>query len=160
VSATPSYLGKLTQNNWYRHMQQYITLICEQTPILEYVTNDLYDALLTMNLVFLNLVDGSAINTLLECVVRCTPVIVNRHPAVVEVLGEDYPLYYTIPPGCSQPSPSVHQLLSRPEAVWEAHRYLCRLDKTPYRMTTFVTGLAEILRKGTAGTGEGMGAEV
>lgn len=158
VSATPSYLGKFPQNNWYRHMQQYITLICEQTPVLEYVTNDLYDALLTMNLVFLNLVDGSAINTLLECVVRCTPVIVNRHPAVVEVLGEDYPLYYTIPPGCSQPSPSVHQLLSRPEAVWEAHRYLCRLDKTPYRMTTFVTGLAEILRRGTAGVG--MGAEV
>jgi len=148
ISSTPPYFGKTTPNNWFRHMFQYLEFICEQTPVLEYVDNNLYDALLTMNLVFLHLVDGSAINTLLECVVRCTPIIVNRHPAVVEVLGEDYPLYYTIPPGSSQPSPSVHQLLSRPDAIWEAHKYLCKLDKTPYRMTTFITGLGEILRQG------------
>ena len=136
-----------TRNNWYRHLNQYIQTICDHTKILEYVDNHMYDILLTKNIVFLNLVDGSAINTLLECVIRNTPVIVNRHPAVVEVLGDDYPLYYIIPEGSTQPFPSVHDLLNRPGAILEAHQYLTKIDKTPFMIETFTQDLMEILRK-------------
>jgi hypothetical protein len=136
-----------TKNNWYRHMNQYIQTICDHTKILEYVDNNLYDTLLTKNIVFLNLVDGSAINTLLECVMRNTPIIVNRHSAVVEVLGDDYPLYYIIPEGSTQPFPSVHDLLNRPGAILEAHQYLTKIDKTPFMIETFTQDLMEILRK-------------
>lgn len=57
------------------------------------IPNEQYDALLSKNLVYLDLYDASANNTLLECMARCTPVFVNRLPAVVEYLGESYPLY-------------------------------------------------------------------
>ena len=138
---------KDTRNNWYRHLNQYIQTICDNTKVLEYVDNHMYDILLTNNIVFLNLVDGSAINTLLECVIRNTPVIVNRHPAVVEVLGDDYPLYYMVPVGATQPFPSVHDLLNRPNAILEAHQYLTKIDKTPFMIETFTRDLMKILRE-------------
>lgn len=53
-----------------------------------------YDQMLTQNIVFLHLVDAAACNTVVECVVRLTPIIVNRLPAVVEILGPNYPGLY------------------------------------------------------------------
>lgn len=61
---------------------------------LAYLSNEQYDILLSQNLVFLDLYDSSANNALIECIVRGSPVIVNRLKAVVEYLGEDYPLYF------------------------------------------------------------------
>lgn len=54
-----------------------------------------YDALLAENIVFVYLYDASVNNTVIECLARCTPLLVNRLPAVAEYLGEDYPLYYS-----------------------------------------------------------------
>jgi hypothetical protein len=56
--------------------------------------NDSYDRLLSSNIVFIDLYDSSANNTIVECVVRNTPLVVNRHPAIVEYLGKDYPLFF------------------------------------------------------------------
>ena len=50
--------------------------------------------LLEKNIVFIDLYDSAANNTVLECIIRNTPLIVNRTPGVVEYLGEDYPLYF------------------------------------------------------------------
>ncbi|MFK7801962.1 MAG: tetratricopeptide repeat protein [Anaerolineae bacterium] len=58
------------------------------------LSNHAYDWLLTENVVFLSLFDASANNTVVECIARATPLLVNRHPAVIEYLGEDYPLFY------------------------------------------------------------------
>jgi hypothetical protein len=57
------------------------------------LSNEDYDNLLTNNIVYIKLIDAAAVNTLIECAVRTTPIIINRLPAVVEILGEDYPLY-------------------------------------------------------------------
>ncbi|MBK6740407.1 MAG: tetratricopeptide repeat protein [Haliea sp.] len=53
-----------------------------------------YDSLLSCNIVFIQLYDASANNTVIECIARGTPVLVNPLPAVLEYLGLDYPLYY------------------------------------------------------------------
>ena len=53
-----------------------------------------YDDLLTNNIVFVDLFDASANNTVLECIVRRTPIIINNIGAVSEYLGKDYPLYF------------------------------------------------------------------
>ena len=53
-----------------------------------------YDQLLEKNIVFIELIDASANNTILECIVRNTPIIVNKIEPVVEYLGDDYPLYF------------------------------------------------------------------
>jgi hypothetical protein len=53
-----------------------------------------YDWLLSRSVVFLDLIDASANNSVIECLARNTPLLVNRHPAVIEYLGPDYPLYF------------------------------------------------------------------
>ncbi|EGO62246.1 hypothetical protein [Acetonema longum] len=61
---------------------------------LSFLPNDQYDALLTENIVFINLYDTSANNAVIECMARGTPLLVNKLPAVIEYLGPEYPLYY------------------------------------------------------------------
>ena len=48
--------------------------------IIQYLDNEQYDKLLSNNIVFLNLIDASACNTLLECITRNTPIIINPIP--------------------------------------------------------------------------------
>jgi hypothetical protein len=61
---------------------------------LDTLSDSDYDYMLSKNIVFLDLYDNSATNTIIECIARQTPVLVNRLPATVEYLGKDYPLYY------------------------------------------------------------------
>jgi glycosyltransferase involved in cell wall biosynthesis len=60
----------------------------------ERVSDDAYDQLLSNSAVFLSLTGAPAKTTVIECIVRNTPILINRLPGVVEYLGEDYPLYY------------------------------------------------------------------
>jgi hypothetical protein len=85
-------------------------------PVL-YIPNSQYDKLLAENLVILNLYDASANNTVVECMVRNTPILVNPLEPVIEYLGEDYPLYFS----------SLEEAAGKAEdvdLVYEAHRYL------------------------------------
>lgn len=61
--------------------------------VLQEQTDMDYDLLLSRNVVFLPLIDAAAVNTLIECMARATPVVVTPVPAVVELLGPHYPLY-------------------------------------------------------------------
>lgn len=129
-------------NNWWKHMMKYAHHVYKNNvDVMDYLDNAAYDDLFTKNLVFLNLVDGSAVNTLIECFVRNTPVLVNRHPAVVEVLGPDYPLYYDE----KDPQQGIVALSSSPERIYQAHVYLTRIDKTPYKIESFVQQLNKLL---------------
>jgi hypothetical protein len=83
-------------------------------------------------------VDGSAVNTIIECVVRNTPVFVNRHPAVVDILGRNYPLYYS-------DVKDINRLLENPTCIKDGYDYMKKMDKTPYKIKTFVQMLLQIL---------------
>lgn len=134
-----SHGSSIIQNNWMKHMIDYIESLHNEMHIISTMDNTDYDDLLTKNLVFINLVDGSAINTIIECIVRNTPIIVNRHPAIMEVLGDDYPLYYT-------DISKVDGLLQDTLKIRDAHFYMKnRLDKSWYNIDTFVQGLVNIL---------------
>ncbi|HYK20998.1 MAG TPA: glycosyltransferase [Pyrinomonadaceae bacterium] len=61
---------------------------------LEMVSVAEYDELLARNIVFLSLEDAGAVTTVIECIVRGTPVLVNPVGGVIEYLGPNYPLYY------------------------------------------------------------------
>jgi hypothetical protein len=88
----------------------------------ERFSNDDYDDLLSSGIVFLDLYDSSANNAVIESIARHTPILVNRVPAVVEYLGEDYPFYY------SNLDEAAH-LLSDRQNIFDAHEYLKDLDK-------------------------------
>ncbi len=57
--------------------------------------NNMYDIMLSKNICFIYLYDSSANNVIIECIARNTPLLVNKHPAVIEYLGDKYPFYYS-----------------------------------------------------------------
>lgn len=61
-------------------------------------------------------------NTVLECLIRNTPLIVNRHPAIEEVLGAGYPGFY------SSKFEAV-QLLCDEQQITRIHTYLASRSK-------------------------------
>lgn len=71
-----------------------ITVDSRHVDVLPFLDNDSYDELLRSNIVFLDLYAASANNAVVECMIRATPILVNPLPAVLEYLGNDYPLYY------------------------------------------------------------------
>ncbi len=58
------------------------------------VPNEEYERLLATSVVFLNLFDAVSVTTIVECIARATPVLVNPVGGAVEYLGREYPLYY------------------------------------------------------------------
>jgi hypothetical protein len=100
--------------------------------------NDDYDKLLASHVVFLKLEDASAVNTIIECIIRNTPVIVNRLPATVEYLGSNYPLFYD----------HVHEVSKfTTKDIQAAYKYLSKMNKTPFVADTFVAGFKAILNQ-------------
>lgn len=105
--------------------------------ILKYQPDELYDDLLSKNIVFLDLIDAAAVNTIIECIVRRTPIIVNKIPGTVAMLGNDYPLYYT----------NLNQVanLVQEDKINAAHKYLLKLDISRYTMRYFLDSIRDIL---------------
>jgi tetratricopeptide (TPR) repeat protein len=62
--------------------------------VINYLSNNGYDKLLSKNIAFVDMHDSSANNAIIECIARATPLLVNPLPAVKEYLGEDYPMYF------------------------------------------------------------------
>ena len=90
-----------------------------------------------INQPFIDLYDASAVNTIIECIVRNTPIIVNKLPAVVEYLGINYPLYF-------KDIKNIPTLLKRDNII-NAHRYLKNMDKTFLTIETFISDLQRII---------------
>ncbi len=106
----------------------------DSVEIIREVSNDEYDNLITSNVVFIQLINASACNTILECI-RCnTPIVVNRLPAVIEYLGPGYPLYYNT-------LDEAVELLNNEHKLLQAHRYLKRKNKDFIDMSTFIDGV-------------------
>ncbi len=93
----------------------------ENTRDMAYVSNADYDLLLSRNLVFVDLYDSSANNAVVECIARATPILVNRIPAVVEYLGEAYPMYFEDLADAAEKAQDIGR-------INEAHMYLKTCD--------------------------------
>lgn len=103
---------------------------------LPYQTSEGFDNLLAENLVFLHLYDSVCNNTVIECIVRETPVLVNPLPSVVEYLGPEYPLYFdTLAEAGKKAEDST--------LIRAAHEYLRALPKHPFTAEHFRRSLAE-----------------
>ena len=107
----------------------------EMDSIKMYYTNTIeeYDNILSQNIVFVDLFDAAANNTVLECIVRNTPIIIRKIEGVVEYLGENYPLYFT-------KLDQVNDLL-KSEKIIKAHEYLKKMDKTDISIDYFIKSL-------------------
>ncbi len=89
----------------------------ETATTVTYLPGPKYDRLLGENIVFIHLYDSSANNTIIECIVRNTPILVNPLDPVKEYLGEDYPFYFATLAEAARKA-ADHDL------VRQTHRYL------------------------------------
>lgn len=110
--------------------------------IIDFLHNDEYDDLLSRNIVFLNLVDVSACNTVVECIVRNTPLVVNKHPALIEVLGPDYPGFYTNLYDAATKCMDVNAIQSMTNYLSKMNKYKFSLE---YFMNEFQAKLKQVI---------------
>ena len=94
----------------------------ESVKIIDHLDNNDYDVLLSQNIVFLDLYDTSANNAVIECIARGTPLLVNRHPATIEYLGEEYPFYF-------DSLKEANEKLNNIDLIRDTHKYLMTFDK-------------------------------
>lgn len=87
--------------------------------VIARVNDATYDKVLSRNVIIMCLYDTSCNNAIIEAIVRTTPVLVNRHPAAVEYLGDAYPLYFD---GSRR---DAQAKLADFDLILSAHRYLC-----------------------------------
>jgi hypothetical protein len=108
------------------------------TKTIPLADNATYDDLLSSNVVFLDLYDAAAVNTVLECIARSTPFLINRNCAIEEILPSNYPLYYTT-------LEEAARLASNLEKIEEAHYFLLNMDKNHIHINTFMSELISFL---------------
>ena len=92
-----------------------------------------YDELLSKNIVFVDLFDAAANNTVIECIIRNTPIIINKIEGVIEYLGENYPLYF-------KNLSEVNDLLSTHKLI-NAYNYLKNMNKQDLTIKYFTSKL-------------------
>ncbi len=126
----PPNLGK--QNKFVAGLLSALHSDWNSVRVLPTMNNQEYDQLLTNNVVFAKLVDASAVNTVIECIVRNTPILVNKHPAVEELLGIDYPFYYE---DLTEAAMKCNDL----DLLRASHEYLIQLDKNRFSIDHFLT---------------------
>lgn len=95
---------------------------------------------MTCNIVFLKLIDCSACIAVIECIMRETPVIVNRHVALEEILGKDYPGFFDT-------YVEAQKILNSMQAILCCHEHLKRIDKSRFSLEKFLKDLRFIIRE-------------
>jgi hypothetical protein len=98
-----------------------------------------YDEMLTNNIVFVDLFDSNANNTVVECIARNTPIVINKTAGVMDYLGEDYPLYF-------DNLEEVSHLLSK-ENISKAYYYMKNLNKDYLNVNYFKKEFINIMNK-------------
>ena len=79
--------------------------------------------MLTENIAFVNLYESNAVDVVIECIARATPLLVNPMPAVVEYLGPGYPYYMW----CYD---QAAEMADDEKLAWETHEYLKNMEVT------------------------------
>ncbi len=92
---------------------------------VEYVApiqqHEAYDALLEQSVVAVEFLDCAATTVVVEALARHVPILVNRHPALIEYLGEDYPMFFDDIQECTD--------LLHPDNIVRTHHYIQQMDK-------------------------------
>lgn len=105
------------------------------------ISDKAYDRASTENIIALNVYDSSVNNAVIEAIVRCVPILINRHPAAIEYLGEAYPLFY-------ETDQEAAVKLADLDLIIDAHEYLVREVhlRDRLRYSAFQTAISNILK--------------
>lgn len=109
--------------------------------VLPRQNDEAYDRLLASSVICSEVFATSANNLVVECIVRNTPIVINRHPAVEEYLTREYPLYFEHPR-------EIPSLLNT-DRILQAHEHLLHMDKRCFDGDIFRERLANWLKEST-----------
>lgn len=126
-------LGRPLNNIYQNQLETWASTVKPIGPL----DSDTYDVMLASSVVFLNLVDCSASNSVIECIMYNTPIIINRHPATIEYLGDMYPLFYDT-------LDEAQLLMTDRNTIFNAYLYLQDMDKTRFTSDMFTSQLRNI----------------
>ena len=134
-------LEKTSKEPWLKEslLKQKKAQITHEDPTIEvkqFVTNDEYDELMMSSIIFLDLIDTSANNIIVECIQYHTPILINKHQGVVEYLGEDYPFYY-------ETIEEANQKIDNIELIKKTTEYLKHKDKSDISIGHFLKELVK-----------------
>lgn len=88
---------------------------------INWVPHTTYDILMSECVVLMEAISAAASNTVVECIIRNTPICINRHPGPEYYLGKKYPLFY-------DDFDDINQVLTI-DNILAAHQYLKTMDK-------------------------------
>lgn len=83
------------------------------------------------SVVFLDLYDVAACNTILECIALNTPVLVKKLPGSIEYLGEDYPFYF-------DDLEEAELKIQNKQLIDQTHEYLKKMKKDSFSIKNFL----------------------
>jgi hypothetical protein len=116
------------------YMETKIKEMINSVTLCDRKSDEEYDELLTNSIILLDLIDCSACNVLLECIISEVPIYVKRHPAIEEYIGEEYPLFYT----------EIENVKITTSDVKKGNKYLKSLNKQKFTSDYFINGLLKI----------------
>ena len=97
------------------------------------LSNNEYVDLFTNSVIFADIIDGVANNTILECIAFNTPIILRRTESSEEYLGPNYPLFF-------DSNEELNLLYEEPvllNLIDKAYKYMENLDKTKINFDSF-----------------------
>ena len=130
----PKYSFNFKTKNFDDNKQKF-TNLCNKynTEVIPRLSDTEYDVLLSENIVLFDFYDISASNLLVECIVRNTPILIKRHPATIEYLGEDYPFYF-------DDLFEANLKATDMELIYRTHEYMKNeIDKHKFTVESFVS---------------------
>lgn len=118
------------RNYLHTHMYPNRTLHGGVTYLYDRVPDATYDNLLTQSVMAIEFVDCAATTVVVESLARCAPMLLNRHPALLEYVGKDYPMFFDDIRECEQ--------LLHPANVYKTHEYIRHMDKSFLSIENFL----------------------
>jgi hypothetical protein len=103
---------------------------------LKWIENAELDKLLSEAVVFCHFYDLAACNGILDCLIRNTPICINRLPAAEEYLGKSYPLFF-------ENLNHASELLNNDKKIQEAHDYIKKMNKNIFTGDYFCKSIYE-----------------
>lgn len=101
------------------------------------ISDQIYDQLLSNHILFCDFYDSSANNLIVEAIMSQTPILVNKNPAVVEYLGDDYPFYFNT-------IDEANKKANNSNIIHETHYYL-KTRQSLVSLQSFKYNLAQII---------------
>ena len=131
----PSYSKKILIKNDFKQafFKNFSIPKNKQIEFKYQLSNDKYQEIFISSVIFVDIVDGVANNTILECIIFNTPIIIRRTASAEEYLGKEYPLFF-------ESTEDIFLLYEEPillNLIQESHKYLQNMDKTHVCMEIF-----------------------